>query len=132
MVFTSSRTFRRWAKTALACSAKYSRRSCRSRCSLMRSEASAITASDVSMKCQMRPSFRFTSSSSSSMVSSLLRCSRVTPSISSAITLTRSRMLPSVRMLERILATTISSKRRALSVGGSQASLPSLMFDWQT
>ena len=84
----------------------------------MRSEASAIsTLSAVSMKCQMRPSARFTSSSSSSMVSSLLRCSWATPSICSSTTFTRARMLPSVRTLERILPTTSSSKRRALSLG---------------
>ena len=90
------------------------------------------TLSAVSIKCQMRPSFRFTSSSSSSMVSSLLRCSRATPSICSSTTFTRARMLPSVRTLERILPTTISSKRRALSLGVSQASLPRFMIDWQT
>ena len=128
-MFTLSSIFRRWARSALACSAKYSSRSCRSRCSLMRSEASAIAVSVVSMWCQMRPSFFFTSSSSSSMARRLLRCSRVTPSISSATTFTSSRMLPFVRTLERILATTSSSKRRALSVGVLQASLPKLMFD---
>ena len=91
-----------------------------------------MTVSDVAMWRQMRPSFRFTSSSSSSMVSSLLRCSRDTLPISSSTTLNSSLMLPSVRMSERILATTSSSKRRALSVGVLQASLPSLMFYWQT
>ena len=57
---------------------------------------------------------------------------RVTPSISLDTTFTSSRMLPFVRTLERILATTSSSNRRALSVGVLQASLPKLMFDWQT
>ena len=91
-----------------------------------------MSMSVVSTKCQMRPSFRFTSSSSSSMVSSLLRCSRATPSICSATTFTRARMVPSVSTLERILPMTSSSKRRALSLGVSQASLPRFMIDWQT
>ena len=89
-------------------------------------------SSAVSMKCQMRPSFRFTSSSSSSMVSNLSRCSAATPSICSSTTFTRPRMLESVRTLERILPTTISSNRLALSLGVSQASLPCFMMDWQT
>ena len=54
------------------------------------------------------------------------------PSISSSTTFTNSVMLPSVRMLVRILSTTSSSKRRALSLGVSQASLPRFMIDWQT
>ena len=133
MVSTSSRSALRCERMALASAAKSSRRSWRSLCSLMRSEASVIsTLSAVSMKCQMRPSFRFTSSSSSSMVSSFVRCSWATPSICSSTTFTRARMLPSVRTLERILPTTISSKRRALSLGVLQASLPRFMIDWQT
>ena len=91
-----------------------------------------MAVSVVSMWRQMRPSFFFTSSSSSSMARTFLRCSRVTPSISLDTTFTSSRMLPFVRTLERILATTSSSNRRALSAGVSQASLPKLMFDWQT
>ena len=98
----------------------------------MRSEASAISMSLFSMKCQTRASFLLTSSSSASMVSSRLRCSAATPSISSSTTFTSSVMLPSVRMLERIFSTTSSSKRRALSLGESQAPLPCLMRDWQT
>ena len=47
-----------------------------------------------------------TNASPVSMVRSVLRCSRATPSI--------------------------SSKWRELSLGVSQAPLPSLMFDWQT
>ena len=58
----------RCERMALAAAAESSSCSCRSRYSLMRAEASAITTSVVYMKCQMRPSFRFTSSSSSSMV----------------------------------------------------------------
>ena len=69
------------------------------------------------MAFQIRPSRRFTSSSSSSMVLSLLRCSPAMPSISSSTTFTSSVMLPSVRMLERIFSTIICSKRRALSLG---------------
>ena len=91
-----------------------------------------MSVSVVSTKCQMRPSLRFTSSSSSSMVSSRLRCSPATPSIRSSTTFTRARMLPSVRMLERMLPTIISSNRRALILGASQASLPRFMMDWQT
>ena len=69
----------------------------------------------------------------SSMVSSRLRCSAATPSISLVHHLDQARvMLPSVRMLERILPTTSSSKRRALSLGESQAPLPRFMRDWQT
>ena len=60
----------------------------------------------------------------------LLACQ--TTSICSSTSLTRARTLPSVRTLERILSTTISSKRRALSLGVSQASLPRFMIDWQT
>ena len=91
-----------------------------------------MSMSVVSMKCQMRPNFRFTSSSSSSMVSNLLRCSLAMLSICSSTTFTRARMLPSVRTLARILPMTISSKRRALSLGVSQASFPCFMMDWQT
>ena len=91
-----------------------------------------MSMSDVSMAFQMRPSRRFTSSSSVSMVSSLLRCSLAMPSISSSTALTSSVMLPSVRMLERILSTIICSKRRALSLGVTQAFLPRFMIDWQT
>ena len=64
-MFTSYSTFLRWESLALASSAASSKRSCRSRCSLIRSEASAITVSVISMWCQMRPSCRLTSSSSS-------------------------------------------------------------------
>ena len=60
-MFTSSRTFLRWESIALASSAASSKRSCRSRSSLMWSEASAITVSDVAMWRQMRPICRFTS-----------------------------------------------------------------------
>ena len=91
-----------------------------------------MSTSVVSMTCQMRPSFLFTSSSSDSMVSSLVRCSAATPSICSSTTFTRSRMLPSVRMLDRILPTTSFSKRRALSLGVSHAPLPRFISDWQT
>ena len=132
MVSTSSRTALRSDRMARASAAASSRRSCRSRCSLIRSEASAISMSLFSMKCQTRPSFRFTSSSSASTVSSRLRCSAAIPSISSSTTLTRLAMLLSVRMLERIFSTTSSSKRRALSLGESQAPLPCLIRDWQT
>ena len=66
------------------------------------------------------------------MVRSLLRCSLAMQSISSSTALTSSVMLPSVRMLERILSTIICSKRRALSLGVTQASLPRFMIDWQT
>ena len=132
MVSTSSRTFRRSARMALASAADSSKRSCRSRCSLMRSEASAISMSLFSMKCQTRASFRLTSSSSVSTVSSRLRCSAAIPSISSSTTLTNCVMLLSVRMLSRIRSTTSSSKRRAFSLGESQAPLPCLIRDWQT
>ncbi|MDE2682750.1 MAG: hypothetical protein OXI54_01185 [Chloroflexota bacterium] len=54
------------------------------------------------------------------------------PSISSSTSLTSSRMFDSVRMLSLILSTTISSKRRALSRGQSQAPLPRFINDWQT
>ena len=85
-----------------------------------------------SMNCQTRRSFRFTSSSSSSMVSSRLRCSLATPSICSSTTFTSARMLLSVRMLERILPTIISSNRLALIRGESHAFLPCFMMDWHT
>ncbi len=68
MVFTSSKTDLRCARMALASAASSSRLPCLARCSLMRSEASAMSMSVVSMTCQMRPSFFFTSSSSDSMV----------------------------------------------------------------
>ena len=132
MVSTSSSTSLRSARMALASVAASSSRACRSRCSLMRSEASAISMSLFSMKCQTRASFRLTSSNSASTVSSRLRCSAATPSISSSTTLTRLVMLLSVRMLERIFSTTSSSKRRAFSLGESQAPLPCLIRDWQT
>ena len=132
IVSTLSSVTLRFERIALASSAAVSSFSLRSRCSLMRSEASAMSMSVVSTKCQMRPSFRFTSSSSSSMVSSRLRCSLAAPSICSFTTFTRARILPSVRTLERILSTTSSLKRRALSLGVSQASLPRFMIDWQT
>ncbi len=54
------------------------------------------------------------------------------PSISSSTSFTSSRMLDSVSTFSRIFPTTISSKRRALSLGVSQASLPRFMMDWQT
>ena len=132
MVFTSSRYALRWERMALASAAASSRRSFRSRCSVILSEASANSMLEVSMAFQMTPSRRFTSSSSSSTVLSLLRCSPATPSISSSTALTSSVMLPSVRMLERILSTIICSNRRALSLGVWQASLPRFMMDWQT
>ena len=68
MVSALSRNRRRSFSSPLASSAAISSFSLRSRCSLMRSEASAISMSVVSMACQMRPNRRFTSSSSSSMV----------------------------------------------------------------
>ena len=132
MVSTSSRTSLRSASIALASAAASSRRSCRSRCSLIRSEASAISMSLFSMKCQTRASFRLTSSSSASTVSNRLRCSAAIPSISSSTTLIRLVMLLSVRMLSRMRSTTSSSKRRALSLGESQDPLPCLIRDWQT
>ena len=87
MVLTSSRYALRWERIALASAAASSRRSFRSRCSLILSEASAMSMSDVSMAFQMRPSRRLTSSSSSSTVRSLLRCSLAMPSISSSTAL---------------------------------------------
>ncbi|MDE2780744.1 MAG: hypothetical protein OXI91_13875 [Chloroflexota bacterium] len=54
------------------------------------------------------------------------------PSISSSTSLTSSLMLDSVRMLSRILPTTISSNLRAFSLGQSQAPLPRFIRDWQT
>ena len=66
------------------------------------------------------------------MVSSFCRCSLATPSSSSSTILTKSLMLDSVSTFSRILPTTISSKRRALSLGASQAPLPRFMTDWQT
>ena len=41
-------------------------------------------------------------------------------------------MLLSVSTFSRILPTTCSSKRRALSLGASQAPLPRFITDWQT
>ena len=84
------------------------------------------------MAFQIAPSRRFTSSSSSSMVLSRLRWSLAMPSISSSTAFTNSVMLLSVSMLERILSTIICSKRRALSLGVTQAPLPCFMIDWQT
>ena len=90
--------------------------------------ASAISTLSVSpMKCQMRLRCRFTSSSSASMASSLLCCSAATLSIFSSTVFTKSRMFPSVRMLERIFSTTNFSNRRALSLGVSQDPLPRFM-----
>ena len=91
-----------------------------------------MSRSVFSTRCQTRPSLRLTSSSSASMVSSFCRCSAATPSISSSTILTSSVMLDSVRTFSRILSTTISSKRRALSLGVVQAFLPRFMMDWQT
>ena len=68
MVSALSRNCRRSASSPLVSCAATSSFSLRSRCSLMQSEASAISMSVVSMTCQMRPSRFFTSSSSSSMV----------------------------------------------------------------
>ena len=62
-----SRNCRRSASSPLASSAATSSFSLRSRCSRMRSEASAISVSVVSMWFQTRASRFFTSSSSSSM-----------------------------------------------------------------
>ena len=54
------------------------------------------------------------------------------PSISSSTSFTNSRMLDSVSTFSRILPTTNSSKRLALSLGASQAPLPRFITDWQT
>ena len=67
MVSALSRNCRLSFSSPLASSAATSSFSLRSRCSLMRSEASAISVSVVSMWFQMRASRFFTSSSSSSM-----------------------------------------------------------------
>lgn len=69
----------------------------------------------VSMKCQTRPSLRFSSSSSSSVVYNLSRCSAATTSICSSTTFTIARMLPTMRTFVRILPTPNSSKLRAFS-----------------
>ena len=61
-----------------------------------------MSSSEFSMTCHTRSKRRRTSISSASMFSSLSRCSAATPSISSSISLTRSRMLLSVRMFARI------------------------------
>ena len=53
IIVTSSRCALRWERTALASAAESSRRSFRSRCSLILSEASAMSMSDVSMAFQM-------------------------------------------------------------------------------
>ena len=53
-------------------------------------------------------------------------------SISSSTAFTRSGMLASVKMLERIFSTTHSSKRRALILGASQDPFPRFMRVWQT
>ena len=127
-----SRVTLRFDRTARASSAAASSLSLRSRCSLMRSEASDISMSVVSMACQILPSRFFTSSSSSSMTFSFLRCSRATPSISSSTILTRSRILLSVRMLSRMLETIRPSKFLELSLGVWQVPLPFLSREWQT
>ena len=132
IVSTLSRITLRFESIARASSAANSSRSLRSRCSLMRSEASDISMSVDSMTCHIRPMRRFTSSSSSSMLASLLRCSRATPSISSPTIFTKSRMLLSVRMFSRILLTINPSKRLELSLGVLQVPLPFLIRDWQT
>ena len=98
----------------------------------MRSEASATsTLSLFAMKCQTRPSCFFTSSSSPSILSSLSRWSRATPSISSSSSFTRSLMLDSVRMLARSSSTMIFSNFLALSLGVLQVPLPRLRREWQ-
>ncbi len=132
MTSAESSITRRSASSALASSAATSSFSLRSLCSLMRSEASAILMSVVSMTCHMRPSFLFTSSSSSSMLSSFCRCSRATPSISSSSSFTRSRMLDSVRMFSLISPTMRFSKFLALSLGVLQVPLPRFSREWQT
>ena len=131
MVSALSRNCLRSFSNALASSAATSRVSLRSRCSLMRSEASAISVSEVSMKFQMRPNRFFTSSSSPSMVSSRSRCSWATPSISSSSSFTGSLMLDSVRMLARSSSTMTFSNFLALSLGVLQAPLPRLRREWQ-
>ena len=132
IVSTLSSVTLRFERIALASSAAVSSFSLRSRCSLMRSEASDISISVVSMACQMRPSRFFTSSSSSSMTFNLLRCSRATPSISSSTIFTRSRMLLSVRMFSRMVPTIRLSNFLELSLGVSHVPLPFLSSEWQT
>ena len=132
IVSTLSSVTLRFERIALASSAATSSFSLRSRCSPMRSEASDISMSVVSMACHIRPSRFFTSSSSFSMTFNLLRCSRATPSISSSTIFTRSRMLLSVRMFSRMLPTIRLSKFLELSLGVSQVPLPFLSSEWQT
>ena len=132
MVSALSSINRRSTSMALASWAAASNCPCRSRCSLMRSAASAVSTSVVSTNCQMRPSRRFTSSNSASMVSSFWRCSRAIPSISSSTSFTRSRMLDSVSTFSRIWPMINPSKLLALSLGVSQAPLPFLSREWQT
>ena len=76
MVFTSSRTDLRCERMALASAAESSRRSCRSRCSLMRDAASEMSNSEFSTTCHTRSRCLRTSVRSSSMASSR---SRATP-----------------------------------------------------
>ena len=132
MVSALSKNWRRFDSMARASPAAISSCCCRSRCSRMRSEASAISMSVVSMTCQMRPKRRFTSSSSCSTVSSRSRCSLAMPSISSSTSFTRSRMLDSVRMFSRRLSMMSFSKFLAFSLGVSQVPLPCLSREWQT
>ena len=132
MVSALFRNCRRPISNALASSAATSSFSLRSRSSTMRSEASATsTLSLFAMKCQTRPNCFFTSSSSPSILSSICRCSRATPSISSSTIFTRSLMLDSVRMLARSSSTMIFSNFLALSLGVLQVPLPRLRREWQ-
>ena len=99
----------------------------------MRSEASATsTLSLFAMKFQTRLSCFFTSSSSTSMLSSLCRCSAATPSISSSSSFTKSLMLDSVRTFSLISLTMSCSKVLALSLGVLQVPLPRFSREWQT
>ena len=132
MVSALSRNCRRSASSALASSVATSSFSLRSRCSLMRFEASVISMSVVSIAFQMRANRLFTSSSSSSMFSSFCRCSLATPSISSSSSVTRSLMLDSVRMFSLISPTMMLSKFLALSLGVLQVPLPRFSSEWQT
>ena len=132
IVSTLSSVTLRFDRTSRASSAAASNFSLRSRCSLMRSEASDISISVVSIASHILPSRFLTSSSSSSMTLSFLRCSRAIPSISSSTILTRSRMLLSVRMLSRMLETIRPSNFFELSLGVLQVPLPFLSREWQT
>ena len=91
-----------------------------------------MSSSEFSMTCHTRSKRRRTSISSASMFSSLSRCSAATPSISSSISPTRSRMLLSVRMFARIWSIISFSKRFELRRGVLQVPLPFFSSEWQT